>query len=68
MNLRRSLLAVSGHRRSCSEVERELKKAECHQTKTDPSLAQVLEDSQKRRGMFRVRKHAPRVASKMAAI
>ena len=48
---------VSGHRRNCSEaVEKELKRAECHQMKTDLSLAQVLgdsEDSQERREMFR---------------
>jgi hypothetical protein len=67
MHLRWSLLAVSGHRRSCSEVEGELKRAECHQTKTDPSPAQVLGDSE-RREMFRGRKHAPRAASKMVAI
>ena len=45
MHLRWSLLAVSGHHRSCLEVvERELKRAECRQTKTDPSPAQVLGD------------------------
>ena len=72
MHLRWSLLAVSRHRRSCSEVvEGELKRAECHQTKTDPSPTQVLGDSehsQERREMFRRRKHAPRGVSKMVAI
>ena len=71
MHLRWSLLAVSGHRRSCSEVaEGELKGEEFHQMKTDPSPAQVLgnsEHSRERRGMFRGWKHAPRAASKMVA-
>jgi hypothetical protein len=67
MDLKWSLLAASEYRRSCSSEE-ELKKAECHQMKTNPSLIQVLGDSQKRREMFRGRKHAPRVASKMVAI
>jgi hypothetical protein len=72
MHLRWSLLAVSGHRRSCSEVfEKKLKRAECHQTKTDPLLAQALGDSEhsrERREMFRGRKHALKAASKMVAI
>ena len=65
-------MAVSGHCRSCSEVgEKELKRAECHQTKTDLSPAQVLGDSEhlrERRVMSRRRKYAPKAASKIVAI
>lgn len=66
------LLVVSRHRRSYSEVvEKELKRAEYHQTKTDPLLAQVLGDSEhsrERTEMFRGRKHAQKAVSKMVAI
>ena len=67
-DLRWSPLAVSRHRRSCSGVEGELKKVEYHQTRTNPSPVRVLDNSQKRREMFRGRRHAPRVVSKMVAI
>lgn len=72
MHLRWSLLTVSIHRRSCSEVVvKELKWAEYHQTKTDPSLAQVLGDSEhsrERTEMFRGWKCAPKAVSKMVAM
>jgi hypothetical protein len=69
MHLRWSLLSVSRHRRGCLEiVEKELKRAEYHQTKTNPSLVQVLGDSeysQERTEMFRGRKYAPKAVLKM---
>ena len=62
-------MSVSRYRRGCLEVvEKELKRAEYHQTKTDPSLAQVLGDSeysQERTEMFRGRKYAPKAVSKI---
>ena len=60
-----------GHRRSRSAVEEGLKREACHQTKTDLSVAQVLDDSGHSRGrreMVRGWKHAPTAAPKMAAI
>ena len=60
-----------GHRRSYSGVEEELKRAECRQTKTDPSLAQVLddsEDSRVRKEIVRGRERVSMAALKMVAM
>ena len=65
-------MSVSRYRRGCLEVvEKELKRAEYHQTKTDPSLAQVLGDSEhlrERTEMLRGRKYAPKAVSKTVAM